>query len=56
MTMKTLWRLQVEAEVPGVDYSSQFEVPVFKTAESREAQAPRTHPMFGGRKSHRLSI
>jgi HSP20 family molecular chaperone IbpA len=32
---KVLWRLEVEAEVPGVDYSSQFEVPVFKTAESR---------------------
>lgn len=36
---KTLWRLQVEAEVPGVDYGSQFEVPVFKTAESREDPA-----------------
>jgi hypothetical protein len=36
---ETLWRLQVEAEVPGVDYSSQFDVPVFRTAESREAQA-----------------
>lgn len=32
---EVLWRLQVEAEVPGVDYSAQFEVPVFHTAESR---------------------
>jgi len=35
-----LWRLQVEAEVPGVDYGSQFEVPVFKTAASLEDSAP----------------
>jgi hypothetical protein len=35
-----LWRLQVEAEVPGVDYTSQFEVPVFHTADSREDPAP----------------
>lgn len=26
-----LWRLQVTGEVPGVDYSAQFEVPVFST-------------------------
>lgn len=31
---EVLWRLQVEAEVPGVDFSTQFEVPVFRTAES----------------------
>ena len=30
-----LWRLQVEAEVPGVDYHATFDVPVFRTEESR---------------------
>lgn len=30
-----LWRLEVEAETPGIDYAAQFEVPVFKTADSR---------------------
>src|SRR5262245_60813881 len=29
------WRLTVSAKVPGIDYKSAFEVPVFKTAESR---------------------
>jgi hypothetical protein len=29
------WRLEASAEMPGVDYKSRFEVPVFKTPESR---------------------
>ena len=29
-----IWRLNVKAKVPGVDYSTAFDVPVFKTAES----------------------
>jgi hypothetical protein len=31
---RTLWRLEVSAEVPGIDYSATFEVPVFRTAAS----------------------
>lgn len=31
---RILWRLEVGAEVPGVDYHAQFEVPVFKTPDS----------------------
>jgi hypothetical protein len=31
---RVIWRLRVDADVPGVDYSSVFEVPVFRTAES----------------------
>ena len=34
-----LWRLEVAADVPGLDYASAFEVPVFRTAES---DRPRT--------------
>lgn len=33
---RIIWRLQVEAALPGADLSSQFEVPVFKTSESSE--------------------
>lgn len=29
-----LWRLELAADVPGVDYSTRFEVPVFRTTES----------------------
>ena len=29
------WRLDIAARVPGVDYNARFDVPVFKTAESR---------------------
>jgi hypothetical protein len=31
---QTIWRLAAKAKVPGVDYSTAFDVPVFKTAES----------------------
>ena len=30
-----LWRLELEADVPGVDYAARFEVPVFRTIDSR---------------------
>jgi hypothetical protein len=36
---RIVWRLTVEADVPGVDYASVFEVPVFRTAASDQ---PRT--------------
>ena len=31
---RVLWRLRLSATVPGVDYESQFEVPVFRTPAS----------------------
>ncbi len=31
---KTNWRLDVSAKTPGLDYSTNFEVPVFKTSQS----------------------
>jgi hypothetical protein len=36
---RVVWRLQVDADVPGVDYSSTFEVPVFRTAESDQPRS-----------------
>ncbi len=37
---RTVWRLEVEAEVPGIDYSASFEVPVFMTPESSPIYEP----------------
>jgi hypothetical protein len=39
-----VWRLELSASVPGVDYRSTFEVPVFRTGESvsAETEAPIT--------------
>ena len=34
-----LWRLEVKARVPGVDYAAQFEVPVFQGEQTPEQQA-----------------
>ena len=34
------WSLKVNADVPGVNYSDEFELPVFRTAQSAEAPAP----------------
>jgi hypothetical protein len=33
---RVVWRLTAGAETAGVDYSAQFELPVFRTAESQE--------------------
>jgi hypothetical protein len=33
---RVLWRLDVTATIPGIDYESSFEVPVFRTAASEE--------------------
>jgi hypothetical protein len=43
---RVIWRLAVSAEVPGVDYDSAFEVPVYRTAESETPResAPSTDP------------
>ena len=37
-----LWLLTAKADVPGVDYSDKFEVPVFRTAGSAASPAPDT--------------
>lgn len=33
----TIWRLGVEADVPGIDYAATFELPVFRTAHAPSA-------------------
>jgi hypothetical protein len=37
---RVLWRLDVAADVPGVDYASSFEVPVFRTSASEQPRTP----------------
>ncbi|PLX99918.1 MAG: hypothetical protein C0624_12860 [Desulfuromonas sp.] len=37
---QTLWRLEVRAEVPGVDYLVHFEIPVFSYAPAQSHQDP----------------
>ena len=37
---RVLWRLQAQAAVPGVDFSSTFEIPVFRTDRSSTAPSP----------------
>jgi hypothetical protein len=39
---RVLWRLEVSASVPGVDYESTFEVPVFRTPASEQPPSPET--------------
>jgi hypothetical protein len=39
-----LWRLDVAATVPGIDYAARFEVPVFRTAESRDNGSDQEDP------------
>lgn len=37
---RVVWHLQVSAEVPGVNYESRFEVPVFRTSASEQPLSP----------------
>jgi hypothetical protein len=45
---RVLWRLQVSAGVPGVDYESVFEVPVFRTSASAELPSSDETSSAGG--------
>jgi hypothetical protein len=40
---RVIWRLEVEAEVPGIDFNAQFELPVFVTGEP-DAWTPELEP------------
>ncbi len=39
-TSPVLWRLEIQADAPGVDYHASFEVPVFHTADSSPDYQP----------------
>lgn len=41
---QVLWLLHAQADIPGIDYSDDFELPVFKTSSSAE-QAPADSPL-----------
>ncbi len=44
---RVVWRLRASASVPGVDYESVFEVPVFRTAASDAPPTPETERLLG---------
>jgi hypothetical protein len=44
---RVIWRMQVSAEVPGVDFQASFEVPVFRTAESDTPLTPEDSAALG---------
>jgi hypothetical protein len=46
---QVIWRLEVRAELPGVDYHATFDVPVFRTPESDIPLPPGEEEIFGGR-------
>lgn len=41
---RIIWRLEIRAKVPGVNYAAKFEVPVFRTAESAAVSASGPDP------------
>lgn len=43
-TRSSFWRLETRAEIPGTKYLAQFEVPVFKTAQSSPEARPLPDP------------
>ena len=51
---RIFWRLEVEGDIPGVDYYASFEVPVYKTAESspdfslEEVESPDDEDIYAG--------
>jgi hypothetical protein len=45
---QVLWLLHAQADVPGVDYEDDFEVPVFRTASSAQPTRDSQSPSFSG--------
>jgi hypothetical protein len=43
---RVLWRLEVSASVPGVDYESTFEVPVFRTPASEQPSSTESERVY----------
>ncbi len=46
---KVIWRLQAAADVAGIDFATQFEIPVFKTAQS--SAEPQAETIFSSVRS-----
>jgi hypothetical protein len=52
---QVFWQLKASADVPGVDYCDEFEVPVFRTAASSQASAMRREDYPGDARAANIS-
>jgi hypothetical protein len=51
-----VWRLNVSADVPGIDYQAFFELPVFRTEDGRDELAPRVHSPAAWRPPREITL
>jgi hypothetical protein len=51
-----LWKLDVSAEVPGIDYAATFELPVFRTEHDRDELGPRVHSAASWQPPREISV
>ena len=51
-----LWRLHATADVPGIDYQAAFELPVFRTADSRDELPSTPHTAASWQPSREIEL
>lgn len=51
-----IWRLDASADVPGIDYAASFELPVFRTEDSRDELVARVHSSTSWQPSREITV